>query len=118
MKHLLIIICLLAGVNSQAQDTLKLEDLTSKNKLELTEIYLERVVFLVDKIAITAVNESDIPCNSYVIKQFKDINKSSQNNIKVILDKYKSIIPYADKDQLIDSIMFLQEIKLQMISFN
>lgn len=117
MKHILTTLLLFICVHVQAQDTIiKVEDLTPKNKIELTQIYLEEVVFLVDKIAGTALNQNDIPTNTFLTKQFKDIHKSSQSNIQIILDKYKSIIPYADKDQLIDSIMFLQEIKLQMLS--
>ena len=119
MKHLLLICLLFITVNLKAQDTIiKLEDLTAKNKIELTQLYLEQVVFLVDKIASTALNEKDIPSNPYLTKQFKEINKSSQSNIQIILNKYKSIIPYANKDELIDSILFLQEIKLQMLSIN
>jgi len=117
MKHILIYLSLFISADLYAQqDTVKVEDLVTKNKIELTQIYINKVVVLLEKLPFTALNESDIPTNKYLLGEFKDIEKSSQKNVAVVIEKYKSIIPYADKDQLIDAIMFLQEVILQMNS--
>lgn len=117
MKHILIILSLFLSADLYAQqDTVKVEELVTKNKIELTQIYINKVVVLLEKLPFTAVNESDIPTNKYLLGEFKDIEKSSQKNVAVVIEKYRSIIPYADKDQLIDAIMFLQEVILQMNS--
>ena len=100
------------------QDTLKLEDLTTKNKRELTEIYLNEVVNLICALPATSLNPNDIPSSSYLAKQFRAITKSSEKNADVIIKRYKSIIPYSNREDLIDSIMFLNEMKLQMNSIN
>ena len=117
MKHILIYLSLFISADLYAQqDTVTVEDLVTKNKIELTQIYINKVVVLLEKLPFTALNESDIPTNKYLLGEFKDIEKSSQKNVAVVIEKYKSIIPYADKDQLIDAIMFLQEVILQMNS--
>jgi len=118
MKNILIIFSLFISADLYAQDTLKVEDLVTKNKRELTDIYIQQVATLLQTLPGTALNESDIPTNKYLSKQFKSIERSCNNNIETVVSKYKSIIPYADKDHLIDAIMFLQEVKLQMHSMH
>ena len=118
MKHILIIFSLFISADLYAQDTLTVEYLSTKNKLELTDIYINTTVDLIGELPGTAVNQNDIPSNRYLSKQFKSIKRSAKNNTDVIKKHYQSIIPYADKNQLIDAIMFLQEVKLQMHSIN
>ena len=113
MKHILIILSLFTSLNLYAQDTLKYEDLLPKNKIELTQIYLNEVVILLCILPATSLDPSDIPSSNYLAKQFRAISRSSDRNTKVILKRYRSIIAYSDKEYLISSIMFLNEMKLQ-----
>lgn len=110
MKHILIYLSLFISADLYAQDTLKVEELVTKNKVELTQIYINKVVVLLWELPATAVNESDIPNNKYLLSQFRDIEKSAEKNALVVIEKYKSIIPYADKDKLIDAIMFFKKL--------
>ena len=116
MKHLIIILSLFISLDLCAQDTLELEDLTTKNKVELTQIYLNEVVNLLYTLPATSLNPHDIPSSNYLARQFRAITRSSNRNAKVVVKRYESIIAYSDKEYLIDSIMFLNEMKLQMNS--
>lgn len=116
MKHLLILITLCISTCAYSQDTLTVENLTPKNKIQLTEIYLGQVVNLFNELPKTPLHNEDVPSNKYLRKQWNALNSSTDKNNKVLLERFKSIIPYADKDQLINAILFLQEISLQMKS--
>lgn len=51
MKHILIILSLFLSADLYAQqDTVKVEDLVTKNKIELTQIYINKVVVLLEKL--------------------------------------------------------------------
>jgi len=120
MKKLLFAVILFACSTAQAQtaiDTSALysqEKLALKSKLDLTEIYLNQVTHVLQIIPKTALNVDDAPKNKMTIGYWKTINASSKKNADIILEKYKDIIPYADKENIIDAILWLQEITLQM----
>jgi hypothetical protein len=105
-------------VDTTAKDTVvrihSLESLTPLTKVALTTIYLNQVANLSDLLGKTALREGDVPTNRYINGQWKSIDNAVLKHNKVTLEKYKSIIPYADKDEIINSILFLQEMTLQM----
>jgi hypothetical protein len=105
-------------VDTTAKDTVvrihSLESLTPLTKVALTTIYLNQVANLSDLLGKTALREGDVPTNRYINSHWKSIDNAVLKHNKVTLEKYKSIIPYADKDEIINSILFLQEMTLQM----
>jgi hypothetical protein len=50
----------------------------------------------------------DMPDNEHLAKELKKINKSVLSNAVVLKKNYKDIIPYADKQQIIEGILYLQ----------
>lgn len=93
-----------------------LESLTPLKKVDLTTIYLNQVAALTELLGKTALKDGDVPSNKYVNNQWKTIDKSVIKHNLTIIERYKSIIPYADRDEIINSILFLQEMILQMNS--
>lgn len=93
-----------------------LESLTPLKKVDLTTIYLNQVAALTELLGKTALKDGDVPSNKYVNHQWKTIDKSVIKHNLTIIERYKSIIPYADRDEIINSILFLQEMILQMNS--
>lgn len=93
-----------------------LESLTPLKKVDLTTIYLNQVAALTELLGKTALKDGDVPSNKYVNSQWKTIDKSVIKHNLTIIERYKSIIPYADRDEIINSILFLQEMILQMNS--
>lgn len=120
MKHFLFAAILFACSAAQAQtDTSAIytqEKLAMKTKLELTELYLNQVTHVLSIMPRTALNVDDAPKNKLTESHWKAVNKSTKGYSDTILEKYKDIIPYADKENIIDAIMWLQEITLQMES--
>jgi hypothetical protein len=49
-----------------------------------------------------------MPDNEHLAKELKKINKSVLSNAVVLKQNYKDIIPYADKQQIIEGILYLQ----------
>lgn len=120
MKNLLFAAILLACTAAQAQtpaDTSLLysqEKLALRSKLDLTEIYLNQVTHVLSIMPKTALNVDDAPKNKMTESHWKAVNKSTKSYSDTILERYKDIIPYADKENIIDAILWLQEITLQM----
>ena len=116
MKTKLILIFCLASFASIAQDTPAANDsafFASKTKIELTDIYLNEVNRVVNKIPLIAFESvpGDVPENEYTKKKFKGVKEvESKYNAKII-DSYNVLIPYADKSQIIEAIIYLQSIK-------
>ena len=54
------------------------------------------------------LQEGDAPDNKYLQKELKKIEKSTVANAVVLKQNYKDIIPYADKQQIIEGILYLQ----------
>lgn len=119
---MLLLISSLSYSQEVKTDSVKLytlEDLAPKGKLSLTKIYLDQVALLSSILPNTAFSQiNDIPDNSFTRDKWKHINKSSYRRSKVITETYKDLIPYADKRDIIDSIMYLQEVILVLQSIN
>lgn len=120
MKKFLFAAILFACSAAQAQtDTtavFTVEKLALKSKLELTELYLNQVTHVLTIMPRTALNVDDAPKNKLTQSHWKAVNKSTKGYSDTILEKYKDIIPYADKENIIDAIIWLQDITLQMES--
>jgi hypothetical protein len=121
MKHLLLtaalfMTCLAAQAQTDTTKQYQVEHLKTLDKQNLTGIYLSQVTNLLKFMPKTALNNNDVPSNKFTEKHWDTINKSVDKTNKVYMEMYKDIIPYADKENLIDAIMWLQEVTLQMES--
>jgi hypothetical protein len=117
MKKLLLVLMVLAASSAFAQtpaDTVlqnwTKEELSKMNKTQLTSIYLGEITELLAYAPSAPLQAGDAPDNKYLQKELKKINKSTVANAVVLKANYKDILPYADKAQIIEGILYLQGI--------
>ena len=121
MKHTILtaaffIACLAAQAQTDTTKLYEMEKLQLMGKQELTGIYLNQVTHLLKFMPRTALNSNDVPTNKFTGKHWESIDKSITKTNAVYMEMYKDLIPYADKENLIDGILWLQEVTLQMES--
>lgn len=100
----------LASVKINAQtDTIALYQM---NKVQLTQIYLAEVNRVVKNIPVVTFDSGmvDVPKSKYLSKKFKDVDAKVKAYQKALLIDYTEIIPYADKVELINAIIYLKEL--------
>lgn len=112
-------ICLLCFIEVNAQtkaDSVSFipytkENLTKMGKLSLTDLYIDQIEKVI-RLAPNAVftTSDDIPDNRYTRRRWRRINSAMYLNTKVISNNYKDIIPFADKNAIIDNIIYMQSI--------
>ena len=113
-----MIVLLAFGMNASAQqDTQSYEQMS---KMQLTKIYLEQV----QKLALAAPYSSftmsdttgviDMPTSKYLKNKRDAVTKITANFNKTINVELYEVIPYADKQQIIEAILFLENINSVM----
>lgn len=108
MKKLFVIALLVMAINkTQAQDTITFYQM---NKVQLAQIYLQEVNRVTKKMPTIAFDSAmaDIPKSKYLGAKFKAVNEKIATYNKTLLEEYVEIIPYADKKNLIEAIMYLK----------
>jgi hypothetical protein len=113
MKKLLLLLLLSNAAN--AQDSLYTkEQLTATGKLSLTTIYLSQcnqLVTLLPQVVFNDYNfKNDIPSNKFVIKRRENVTDATTNFNTYYSENYHDIVPYADKKELVEGILYLQSI--------
>lgn len=113
MKKLLLL--LLLSNAAYAQDSLYTkEQLTSTGKLSLTTIYLNQCNQLVTLLPQAVFNEynfkNDIPVNKFVSKRRENVMDATSKFNTYYFENYRDIVPYADKKELVEGILYLQSI--------
>jgi len=114
MKKPLIIVMLAFGMKASAQQEAQSYEQRSKN--QLTKIYLEQV----QKLALAAPFSSftmsdttgviDMPTSKYLKNKRDAVTKITANFNKTINVELYEVNPYADKEQIIQAIEFLENI--------
>lgn len=116
MKKLMIAFTLLflcsVKVNAQTtepQDTIALYQL---NKVQLAQIYLTEANRVIKKMPTIAFDSSmaDIPKSKYLNAKFKSVAKKVASYQETLLKEYAEVIPYADKKDLIEAILYLKRL--------
>ena len=115
MKKLLLVLVMFVASSAFAQtptDTTVVnytkEELNKMTKNQLTSIYLGEITELLAYAPEAALHIGDVPDNKYIRGKFEKSNKSTNNHAVVLKQSYKDIIPYADKAQIIEAILYLQ----------
>ena len=115
MKKLLLVLVMFVASSAFAQtptDTTVVnytkEELTKMTKNQLTSIYMGEITELLAYAPEAALHIGDVPDNKYIRGKFEKSNKSTNNHAVVLKSSYKDIIPYADKTQIIEAILYLQ----------
>jgi hypothetical protein len=116
MKKLLFTIAVsLFCVSSYAQQdslTYNRLNLASMGKVALTKIYIQQMDHLFATVVTVplANTKGNVPDNKYVQGLWKRINKSTYVSSKGLRENADDLLPYADKDRLIDSILYMQDV--------
>jgi len=116
MKKLLVLLMVFAASSAFAQSpadsnvvqNYTKEELTKMTKTQLTSIYLGEITEMLAYTPEAALQPGDMPDNEHLAKELKKINKSVIANAVVLKSNYKDIIPYADKANIIEAILYLQ----------
>jgi len=114
MKKTLTIVLLAFGMKASAQQEAQAYEQMSK--MQLTKIYLEQV----QSLALAAPFASftmcdttgviDMPSSKYLKSKRDAVTKITANFNKTINVQLYEVIPYADKSQIIEAILFLENI--------
>ena len=113
MKKPLIIVLLAFGMKASAQQEQSYEQMS---KMQLTKIYLEQVQQLalaVPYSSFTMPDTSgviDMPTSKYLKNKRDAVTEVTANFNKTINVELYEVIPYADKQQIIQAILFLENI--------
>lgn len=93
--------------------------LSRMTKMQLTDVYLSQVEklaislpyspFTLDR-ADSLNNSLDIPTSNYVDRKLNAVQKMSASYGELMREKLYEIVPYSDKREIINAILFLQEI--------
>lgn len=108
MKKLLVIAMLVLAINkTQAQDEIALYQMS---KVQLAQLYLTEANRVTKKLPTIAFDSSmaDIPKSKYLAAKFKKTATKIADYQKTLLAEYAEIIPYADKKNLVEAIMYLR----------
>jgi hypothetical protein len=113
MKKTLTIVLLAFGMKASAQQEQSYEQMS---KMQLTKIYLEQV----QNLALSAPFASftmcdttgviDMPSSKYLKNKRDAVTKITANYNKTINVELYEVVPYADKKQIIEAILFLENI--------
>lgn len=116
MKKLFIVVCMFLSVNIYGQttdttvvDTVNYNELS---KVQLTEIYLRevgRVSSFLPNSVFPSVEES-VPKTKYTTSKILRTKKKFEDYNKTLLREYRDLIPYSDKQDLIDRIKYLRNL--------
>ncbi|MCS7298139.1 MAG: hypothetical protein RMK19_08635 [Bacteroidia bacterium] len=95
-----------------------LGDLEKMDKIELTRIYIAKLTRLYRilqylpfaKLDPKSPNDLKIPSTQANEKSMKVMEEALRDYIKTAEGSFSTIVPYADKKQIIDSILFLQAV--------
>ena len=108
-----MIVLLAFGMKASAQQEQSYEQMS---KMQLTKIYLEQVQQLALAVPYSSFTMSDttgvidMPFSKYLKNKRDAVSKVTANFNKAINIELYEIIPYADKEQIIQAIQFLENI--------
>ena len=94
------------------------EDLSKLGKLELTQIYMSRIATLTEVMPYVALHprpgatlaEMGIPSTPANLEHVDKSNKNKTLYLSAVKDTLDDIVPYADKTNIIWSILFFEKI--------
>jgi hypothetical protein len=108
-----LLVCLGSNAMAQSPDSLQMREseLMKMGKISLTKIYMQLVgLEITTTPSMPFVNSlENVPSNSFTKARWKRINKSNYRHMKILNQNYKDLLPYADKADLVKSILYLEK---------
>lgn len=109
MKKIILLLLISVSITAKAQDTMALYQM---NKVQLSTLYLQEANRVVKKIPLSTFDSTmaDVPKSKYLNKKFQHVAKKVESYNKTVLIDLAEIIPYADKKELIEAIIYLRKL--------
>jgi hypothetical protein len=111
MKHILTTLALTAALGAaQAQTEHDSTALAGMTKIQLTNIYIEEACRVATKMKTVAWADIDgsVPKNKYTAGRFAKVAKQQDNYVRTINAQLRDIVPYADKHEIINAILYFK----------
>jgi ABC-type lipoprotein export system ATPase subunit len=107
MRKSIIALMLIATSASAQTDSTQL---ASMKKVELADVYLKEVQRVSEKMALIAFDTipGNVPVTKYTNSKFAKVNKKMDAYKVTLIQQFMEIIPYADKKDIIRSIIYLR----------
>jgi hypothetical protein len=113
MKKLLVILCFATtAVQAQTQEQpMDSNALGAMTKVQLAKLYIEEVQRATKQMALFAFDTvaNDVPTTKYTAAKFKKVDDKVQKYNQTLMEQFLEIIPYADKAEIIASILYLKQ---------
>ena len=111
MKKLIIAMCLAAGTAYGQEQPKDSVDLGSMTKVQLAKVYIAEVQRASQQMATFVFDtvSNDVPSTKYTSAKFKKVDAKMAAYNKTLMEQFLEIIPYADKAQIIESILYLKQ---------
>ena len=103
MKYLITALFISAGIAAQAQtDSAALATMT---KVQLSQVYLQEVQRVTAKMGTVCFTDmaGSVPDTQYTRVRYKSVNKSITKHNEKLMKQYIDIIPYADKQEILNT---------------
>ena len=107
MRKSIIALMLIASSASAQTDSTQL---ASMKKVELADVYLKEVQRVSQKMALIAFDsiQGNVPVSKYTNEKFSKVNKKMEAYKVTLMQQFMEIIPYADKKDIVRSIIYLR----------
>lgn len=110
MKKTTTILMLLFALNGFAQSSNDTIYFSTMTKVDLAKVYLTEVQRVTKKLNVCAFDSVDanVPKNKYTIDKFKSVNQKVEEYNKELMIQFIDLIPYADKKDIVNAIIYLK----------
>lgn len=109
MKKILFALIMIAGSKAVVAQS-SASELSLMKKVELADVYLKEVQRVSKKLALIAFDTvpSNVPATKYTNNKFKKVSSRMDAYNKTLIEQFMEIIPYADKKDIVDKIIYLR----------
>lgn len=109
MKKLLLAFVLFVATKTAVAQSSAAE-LSLMKKVDLADVYLKEVQRVSKKLALIAFDTvpANVPTTKYTSTKFKKVSSKIDSYNKILLTEFMEIIPYADKKDIVDKIIYLR----------
>jgi hypothetical protein len=107
-----IIACLFATATLAQQAENDSTMLSRMTKVQLADVYLKEVQRINQSLVYLTFDSisADVPATKYTQAKFDKVKKKAEVYNATILKELMEIIPYSDKKDILDSIMYLKQL--------
>lgn len=112
MKKLAVILILLSTAGFAQQPESDSTMLGRMTKVQLADVYLKEVQRVVQSMTYVTFDSipADVPSTKYTKVKFDKVKKKMDAYNETILKELMEIIPYSDKKDILESILYLKQL--------